>query len=229
MIGQLSMRYQGIYCWCLLWQTTRFYGPCNNPKTWWRHQMETFSALLALCAGNSPVPSQRPVTRSFDVLFDLRMNKRSNKQSWGCHRAHYDVTLMNPGKRSLGYLIRAYQLSENMSAVPYYDRPFGIGPGTDDQQKIPDRHVNPIAEFVDHRQCHPWDPIIIDIGFRIWIICATQFYALNISSTSITNNSPNSYSMLILVLQSKDVNFGQSITIANESILFMWCHVSKCI
>ena len=23
---------------------------------WWRHQMETFSALLALCAGNSPVP-----------------------------------------------------------------------------------------------------------------------------------------------------------------------------
>ena len=23
--------------------------------SWWRHQMETFSALLALCAGNSPV------------------------------------------------------------------------------------------------------------------------------------------------------------------------------
>ena len=45
--------------------------------SWWRHQMETFSALLALCAGNSPVtgefPSQRPVTRSFDVFFDLRL------------------------------------------------------------------------------------------------------------------------------------------------------------
>ena len=44
--------------------------------TWWRHQMETFSALLDLCAGNSPVPgefpSQRPVTRSFDAFFDLR-------------------------------------------------------------------------------------------------------------------------------------------------------------
>ena len=56
-------------------------------KTWWRHQMETFSALLALCAGNSPVtgefPAQRPVTRSFDVLFDLRLNKRLNKQSLG--------------------------------------------------------------------------------------------------------------------------------------------------
>ena len=35
--------------------------------------METFSTLLALCAGNSLVtgefPSQRPVTRSFDVFF----------------------------------------------------------------------------------------------------------------------------------------------------------------
>ena len=54
---------------------------------WWRHQMETFSALLALCAGNSPVPgefpAQRPVTRSFDIFFDQRPNKRLSKQSWG--------------------------------------------------------------------------------------------------------------------------------------------------
>ena len=54
---------------------------------WWRHQMETFSALLAICAGNSPVtsefPTQRQVTRSFDVFFDLRLNKRLSKQSWG--------------------------------------------------------------------------------------------------------------------------------------------------
>ena len=47
--------------------------------------METFSALLAIYAGNSPVPgefpAQRPVTRSFDVFFDLSLNKRSSKQS----------------------------------------------------------------------------------------------------------------------------------------------------
>ena len=47
--------------------------------------METFSALLAVCAGNSPIPgefsAQRPVTRSFDVYFDLRLNKRLSKQS----------------------------------------------------------------------------------------------------------------------------------------------------
>ena len=56
-------------------------------STWWRHQMETFSALLAICAGKSPVPgefpAQRPETRSFDVFFDLRLNKRLSKQSWG--------------------------------------------------------------------------------------------------------------------------------------------------
>ena len=49
--------------------------------------METFSALLAICAGNSPVtgefPAQRPVTRGFDFFFDLHLNKRLSKQSWG--------------------------------------------------------------------------------------------------------------------------------------------------
>ena len=54
---------------------------------WWCHQMETSSALLALCVGNSPVtgefPTQRPVTRSFDVFCDLRLNKRLSKQLWG--------------------------------------------------------------------------------------------------------------------------------------------------
>ena len=64
----------GYNCWPLLqWQRS----------AWWRHQMETLSALLAICAGNSPVtgefPTQRPVTRGFDVFFLLCLNK----QSWG--------------------------------------------------------------------------------------------------------------------------------------------------
>ena len=46
-------------------------------------QMETLSPLLAICAGNSPVPgefpAQRPVMRSFDVFFDLHPNKRLSK------------------------------------------------------------------------------------------------------------------------------------------------------
>ena len=49
--------------------------------------METFSALLVICAGNSPVtgeyPAQRPVTRSFGVFFYLHLNKRLSKQSSG--------------------------------------------------------------------------------------------------------------------------------------------------
>ena len=55
-------------------------------KSWLRHQMEILSALLTLCAGNSPVTgvllSQRPVTRRFDVFFDLCLNKRLSKQWW---------------------------------------------------------------------------------------------------------------------------------------------------
>ena len=69
--------------------------------------METFSALLAICAGNSPVtsevPTQRPVPRSFAVFFDLRLNPRLSKQSWlplagnlRRYRAHYDVIVMSP-------------------------------------------------------------------------------------------------------------------------------------
>ena len=64
-----------------------FSDRCIQPviSSWWRHQMETFSALLAICAGNSPVPGEfparRPMTRSFDVFFDLRLNKRLSKQS----------------------------------------------------------------------------------------------------------------------------------------------------
>ena len=56
-------------------------------SSWWRHQMETFSALLVICAGNSSVtgefPAQRPVTRSLNVFFDLCLTKRSSKQCWG--------------------------------------------------------------------------------------------------------------------------------------------------
>ena len=60
----------------------------------WRHEMETFSTLLALCARNSSVtgesPSQWPVTRSFDVFIYLRLNKWLSKQ-W-THRL-FETTL----------------------------------------------------------------------------------------------------------------------------------------
>ena len=53
--------------------------------SWWRHQLKTFPALLALCEKEFSVdrwiPSQRPVRLCFDVFFDLRLNQRLNKQS----------------------------------------------------------------------------------------------------------------------------------------------------
>ena len=85
--------------------------------TWWRHQMETFSALLAICAGNSPVPgevpTQRPVTRSFDVFFDLHPNIRLSKQSWGWW-------FETPSRPLWRHRNDIYQLTCNMpSPVPF--------------------------------------------------------------------------------------------------------------
>ena len=65
--------------------------------------METSSVVLALCEGNSPVtgefPSQRPVTRSFDVSLSCAwINTEVNNREAGDlrrHRAHYDVIVMS--------------------------------------------------------------------------------------------------------------------------------------
>ena len=73
----------------------------NNPQwsqhAWLRHQTETFSALLAICVGNSPVPgefpAQRPVTRGCDFFFDLHLNREAGDLRRYC--AHYDVIVMD--------------------------------------------------------------------------------------------------------------------------------------
>ena len=70
--------------------------------TWWRHQMETFSALLALCAGNSPVPvnSSRKGQWRRALMVSLicaRINDLVNNHQAGDlwrHRGHYDVSVM---------------------------------------------------------------------------------------------------------------------------------------
>ena len=92
-----------------------FSYPLHHIFTWRRHQMETFSVLLALCARNSTVtgefPSQSPVMQSFDVFVDLRLNKPLNKQSQveagdlRRHRTHYDVTVMKQCSSIQGILM----------------------------------------------------------------------------------------------------------------------------
>ena len=88
--------------------------------------METFSALLALCTGNSPVtgefPAQRPVTRNFDVFFDLRPNKQLSKNGEAgdlrrC-RAHYDVIVMINSKLSLCQQLSVLCFGLSMNHLP---------------------------------------------------------------------------------------------------------------
>ena len=69
-------------------------------ETLWRHQVETFSALLALCVGNSPFAGefsvQMPVTRNFDASFAWANGWMNNRDAGDLkrYRAHYDVTVM---------------------------------------------------------------------------------------------------------------------------------------
>ena len=71
-----------------------------------------------LCAGSSPVTGefhiQRPVTRSFDVFSDLRLNQKLSKQ-WRRNRAHYDITVIIP---VIGITIQ--QLCNKVSSSLYF-------------------------------------------------------------------------------------------------------------
>ena len=61
------------------------------PLMWYSHMMTSSNGNICrvtgpLCGeftGPGEFPTQRPVTRSFDVYFDLRLNKRLSKQPWG--------------------------------------------------------------------------------------------------------------------------------------------------
>ena len=88
--------YWGFYPWPLFTQQTYF--------SWWRHQMETISSLLALCAGNSPVlvNSLHKGQWHGALMFSLIcvwINDWVNRYGAGDlrrHRCHYDVIVMLP-------------------------------------------------------------------------------------------------------------------------------------
>ena len=74
----------------------------HNHNSWWRHQMETFSALPAICAGNSPVTGEFPAqgqsrgTLMFSFICAWINGWVNNHEAADVmrHRAHYDVTVM---------------------------------------------------------------------------------------------------------------------------------------
>ena len=81
--------------------------------------METFSVSLAICAGNSSVPSefpaQRPVTRYFDVFFGLRLNKRLSKHPW----SWWFETLSRPLWRHCNVFLIVLYIQKNNIRNPF--------------------------------------------------------------------------------------------------------------
>ena len=81
---------------------SHYLNQCWFVVSWWRHQMETFSALLAICAGNSLVPVNSPHKGQWRraLMFTLicaRINGWVNNRETGDLRrycAHYDVIVM---------------------------------------------------------------------------------------------------------------------------------------
>ena len=163
-------------CWynhaCSVFQLSKSTKPLNQLRqrlvkqnicdqfSWWRHQLEKFSALLALHAGNSSVtgefPAQRPVTWSFDVFFHLRLNKRLSKQWSGW----WFETPSLPLWRQCN-VVPVVSYSETTWAV-------GIAQST--------HHENP------GYRTQVWDIIHPDIGVCLW--CELRVYISYVVATS---------------------------------------------
>ena len=119
--------------------------------------MKTVSAWPALCAGDWPVtgefPSQKPVTRSFDVFFDLhRMNaymRRSTAMlNYQC--ANWDIGVHRPNKELLNVSNTHYSIYQVLNNVPSWWNQYAY-----------DMHISVIYE----KHC------IQILGFFIMLIC----------------------------------------------------------
>ena len=65
----------------------------RSRKLWWCHQMEAFSALLALCVGNLPVTSKFPTQRAIHAYSDIfwvwvHISLKTKNQMTGDLRLH---------------------------------------------------------------------------------------------------------------------------------------------
>ena len=93
--------------------------------SWWRHQMETSSVLLALCEGNPPVtgelPSQWTVTWSFDFSFDRRlMNRLRNTGDAGDLRLSLSRSLWRQCNDNRHISVRSWQDDQQLLNFTYF-------------------------------------------------------------------------------------------------------------
>ena len=85
-----------------MWRHQSLPGAMFFRWTWWRHQMEAFSALLSLCAGNSPVPVNSPHKGQwrgalmFSLIYAWINDWVNNREAGDLRRqrGHYDVIVM---------------------------------------------------------------------------------------------------------------------------------------
>ena len=95
-------------------------------KAWWRHQMETFSALLALCAGNSPVPVNSPHKGQwlgalmFSFIYAWINDWVNNREAGDLRRqdGHYDLIVMGCPHKSQMSNVESFVVVMG-NAVPY--------------------------------------------------------------------------------------------------------------
>ena len=83
--------------WCFLWSTLDQTVLSVMMTSWNGNIFRVTGPLCGEFTGHRWIPLTKPVTRSFDVFFDLRLTKRLSKQwrrRFGLHHAHYDVTVM---------------------------------------------------------------------------------------------------------------------------------------
>ena len=91
------------YSRCKFAQVHRLWCGCGNNTAWWRHQMETFSAILAICAGihrspvNSPHKGQWRGALMFSLICSWINDWENNRDAGDLrrHHAHYDVIVIN--------------------------------------------------------------------------------------------------------------------------------------
>ena len=113
--------------------------------------------------GPGEFSAQRPVTRSFDVFFDLRLNKRLNKQSWGW----WFETLSRPSWRHRNVLPRAgdhiHDIAQWMNYVLLYPMLLVLLPvATSDEVPLA------LWKWIDHRGAWSWlwnTKILINFSF----------------------------------------------------------------
>ena len=82
--------------WCWHVPDVKFPNDWTADKTWWCHQMETFSTLLVICAGNSLHKGQWRRALMFSLICAWINGCVNNREAGDlrCHRTHYDVTVM---------------------------------------------------------------------------------------------------------------------------------------